>query len=62
LELRALRAARLRAFIVVCGNVRGIETAAIILKAMPGIMAVVSEENGPFIYRVYKDSTIRRSR
>jgi hypothetical protein len=62
LELKALESARLRAFIVICGNVRGIDTAAILLKAMPKILDVVNRQKGPFIYYVYKDSTMRRSR
>jgi hypothetical protein len=62
LELRALDSARLRAFIVVCGNVRGIDTAAILVKAMPKIPDVVGSQEGPFIYYVYKDSSIKRSR
>jgi hypothetical protein len=62
LELKALESARLRAFIVICGNVRGIDTAAILLKAMPKILDAVNNQKGPFIYYVYKDSTIRRSR
>jgi hypothetical protein len=62
LELKALESARLRAFIAICGNVRGIDTAAILLKAMPKILDVVGTEKGPFIYYVYKDSTVKRSR
>jgi hypothetical protein len=62
LELKALESARLRAFIVICGNVRGIDTAAILLKAMPKILNIVGSEKGPFIYYVYKDSTTKRSR
>ena len=62
LELKVLESARLRAFIVICGNVRGIDTAAILVKAMPKILDVVGSEEGPFIYYVYKDSTVKRSR
>jgi len=62
LELKALESARLRAFIVICGNVRGIDTAAILLKAMPRILDVIGKQKGPFICYVYKDSSIKRAR
>ena len=62
LELQALKSARLRTFIVICGNLRGDETARILLSAMPRIMAVVGTQRGPFIYYVYKDSTVKRVR
>ncbi len=61
LELRALESANLRVFIVICGNVRGVETAAILLKAMRRILKVIGSEQGPFIYYVYKDSTVKRA-
>ena len=62
LELNALKSARLRAFIVICGNVRGVDTARILLKAMPKLLEIVSRQKGPFIYYVYKDSTVKRTR
>ena len=62
MELKVLESALLRAFIVICGNVRGVDTAAILVKAMPKILDIVGSEKGPFIYYVYKDSTIRRSK
>ena len=62
LELQALQAAGLRAFIVICGNVRGEETAAILLKAMPKILDTISRQSGPFIYYVYKDSKLRKAK
>jgi PIN like domain len=62
LELKALESAGLRAFIMICGNTRGIETAAILLKAIPKILNLVANEAGPFIYYVYKDSTLKRAR
>ena len=34
LELRAIESAGLRAFIVICGNVRGVDTAEILVGAM----------------------------
>ena len=62
LELQALRSARLRTFILICGNVRGADTARILLKAMPKILAVVDAQKGPFIYYVYKDSSVKQIR
>ena len=62
LELKALESARLRAFIMICGNVRGIDTATILLKAMPKILDAVAHQKAPFIYYIYKDSSIKRSR
>jgi hypothetical protein len=62
LELQALESARLRTFIVICGNVRGEDTARILLAAMKRILAVVNAKKGPFIYYVYKDSTVKQAR
>lgn len=62
LELQALNSARVRVFILICGNVRGVETAAILLKAMPKILKIVTTQSGPFIYFVYKDATLKRAR
>ncbi|HXJ39360.1 MAG TPA: hypothetical protein VNH18_08765 [Bryobacteraceae bacterium] len=61
-ELGAIQAAGLRAFIVIAGNVRGAETANILLKAMPKIIAAALSRKGPCVYYVYKDSTIKRIR
>lgn len=61
LELKALKSAKLRVFIVICGNVRGSETADILVKAMPRILKVIENQKGPFIYYVYKDSAINRA-
>ncbi len=62
LELQALRDAGLRVFIVICGNVRGTETARIIVDAIPRIIAAVQRTKGPCVFYVYKNSTIRRAR
>lgn len=62
LELRILESAGLRTFIVICGNIRGIETAAILVKAMPTILKTLATRPAPFIYYVYKDSTVKRAR
>jgi PIN like domain len=62
LELQTLKSARLRTFIIICGNVRGTDTARILLAAMLKILAVVGTQRGPFIYYIYKNSTIKRAR
>jgi hypothetical protein len=59
-ELQALRVAASRAFIVIAGNLRGADTAALLLRAMPRIVAVVRDTKGPFIYYVYKNSRVAR--
>jgi hypothetical protein len=59
LELQALRNAKLRAFILVCGNVRGADTADILLKAMSRIIDILGRYRGPFVYYVYKNSSMR---
>ena len=61
-ELSALLSARLRAFIVICGNLKGSDTADILVRAMPRIHAVLSSRKGPFIYYVYKDSSVAQAR
>jgi hypothetical protein len=60
LEMQALTAAGIRAFVVICGNVRGAQTAEILRKAMPRILEAVAAGDGPFLYHVYKNSTIKR--
>jgi hypothetical protein len=62
LELLALESAGVRAFIVICGNVRGSDTARILLDAMPGILKAVGGRSRSFIYYVYKNSTLKRAR
>lgn len=61
LELQALQTTGVRVFIVISGNVRGVETAAILLKAMPKIEKTIRGQSGPFIYFVYKDATLKRA-
>lgn len=62
MEFKALESAGLCVFIVICGNMRGTDTAAVLLKAMPKILHLVAKETGPFIYYVYKDSNLKRAR
>src|SRR5947209_2032198 len=59
LEIRALELARLRTFIMVGGNLRGSDMANILVKAMPAILKLVEARSGPFIYYIYKNSTLK---
>ena len=59
LELRALRDAKVRAFVMICGNVRGVEAAGILMKAMSRILVMLRKKRGPFICYVYKNSSVK---
>ena len=52
LEIAALRASRARVFVLTAGNLRGIEIAAIFLKALPRIAKILHTVPGPFVARV----------
>lgn len=52
LELGALQAARVRAFVFTGGNVTMKETAEILSRALPKIGGICTAEAGPFIYHI----------
>lgn len=52
LELGALQAARVRAFVFTGGNVTMKETAEILSRALPKIGRICTAEAGPFIYHI----------
>lgn len=52
LELGALQAARVRAFVFTGGNVTMKETAEILSQALPKIGRICAAETGPFIYHI----------
>jgi len=52
LELGALQAAKVRAFVFTGGNVTMQETANILSKALPKIGRICAAEAGPFIYHI----------
>jgi predicted nuclease of predicted toxin-antitoxin system len=52
IERRALRRARVRAFVFTGGNVSGIEMAEIILEALPRIRRLLKTTPAPFLARI----------
>jgi hypothetical protein len=52
LEIAALRASKARVFVLTAGNLRGIEIAAVFLKALPRICKILRSHPGPFVARV----------
>jgi predicted nuclease of predicted toxin-antitoxin system len=52
LEIAALRASKARVFVLIAGNLRGIEIAAVFLTALPQISKILHSLPGPFIGRV----------
>jgi predicted nuclease of predicted toxin-antitoxin system len=63
LEIAALRASRVRVFVLTAGNLRGIEIAAAFLAALPRMCKILHSLRGPFVARVSQsgDVTIPRS-
>lgn len=59
LELQALTQAKVKAFVLVAGNLRGTEMAKILVDALPEIIKTVRENDPPFIAKIYKDSTVK---
>ena len=59
-ETTAWREAGLRVFVVVTANLKAEETTAILEKARTRIDEIATNERPPFIYRVGKDSSIKR--
>jgi hypothetical protein len=58
LELAALRSSRARVFILVAGNLRGSEIAAVFVKALPLIYSILALRSGPFVARITKAGEI----
>jgi len=52
LEIAALRASNARVFVLVAGNLRGGEIAAVFVKALPRIQRILRSHSGPFIARL----------
>ena len=59
-EVRALRAAGLRAIVLATGSLTAEKTAEILEKARSRIERVAAEEDAPFIFRVAKDGSVKR--
>jgi len=58
LEIAALRASKARVFVLIAGNLRGIEIAAVFLRALPRIYKFLHSLPGPFVARVSKSGHI----
>ena len=58
LELAALRSSRARVFILVAGNLRGSEIAAVFVKALARICEILASRSGPFVARITRAGEI----
>ncbi|MCS7026839.1 MAG: hypothetical protein NZV14_18730 [Bryobacteraceae bacterium] len=58
LEIAALRASGARVFVLVAGNLRGCEIAAVFVGALPAICRILHAHDGPFVARVAKSGKI----
>ncbi len=58
LELDALLQAGVRSFVLVEGQLPDRENAKILIKAIPRMLAMISEHQFPFIARVRRDSSV----
>lgn len=60
LEKVSLQAANVRAFVFTGGNVRMVDTAAILVSALPSIEEIARREPPPFIYNITKAGKLNR--
>jgi len=58
LELAALRSSRARVFILVAGNLRGSEIAAVFVKALPRMCKILTSRSGSFVARITRAGEI----
>jgi predicted nuclease of predicted toxin-antitoxin system len=58
LEINALRESKARVFVLIAGNLRGVEIGAVFLDALPRICKVLYEHPGPFVARVSKSGKV----
>lgn len=58
LEIAALRSSGARVFILVAGNLRGSEIAAVFVAALPAICRMLQSHQGPFVARIAKGGTV----
>jgi hypothetical protein len=58
LELEALLRAGVRSFVLVEGRLPDRENAKILIKAIPRMLEMISEQRFPFIARIRRDSSI----
>lgn len=60
MELEALRSSGARVFVLIAGNLRGAEIAAVFINAMSGICRVLENQPGPFVRRITSRSEVGR--
>ena len=58
LEIAALRDSRCRVFVLVAGNMKGIEIASVFVKALRRIFAILRSHPGPFVARISKSGRV----
>jgi predicted nuclease of predicted toxin-antitoxin system len=58
LEISALRASKTRVFVLIAGNLRGVEIGAVFLSALPRICKVLHNHAGPFVARISKSGKV----
>lgn len=61
IQLQALMAARVRAFVLVTGELKDSENAAIIVKALPRILTILAsrtEYPAPYIAKIHRDGGV----
>ena len=58
LEVRAIKNAKGRAFLLVRGELQGHEQAAIISKALPEMLRILDVTTPPFIAKIYRDGRV----
>jgi predicted nuclease of predicted toxin-antitoxin system len=58
LELAALRSSEARVFVLVAGNLRGAEIAAVFVTALPAIYRILQSYRGPFIARISRSGHV----
>lgn len=59
LELRALRQAKVAAFVLTSGNLRGVDQARIILEALPAMLRLLARTPRPFVARITAESSVQ---
>lgn len=58
LELNALLRSKVKAFVLVTGELPSQESADIIKKALPKIIETIEQNDFPFIAKIHKDSSV----
>lgn len=59
LEIAALRASKARVFVLTAGNLRGIEIAAVFVRALPRMFNALHSVPGPFVARVSRSGHVK---